>query len=741
MPGRSYPHNIAVTDSQGIYSTIISRIGLVVILVSALVLLAWVFDVQMGKRVLPALETMKFNTALCFLVCGFLFWRQPYFGKSSAGVATIVPLALFLFVVSGLTLLEYGAGWQLGIDNFVIPDTATLPENWPGRMSAGTAICFCLLSVAWMARITPLNHSTMVMQVLSLAVIVISGAALIGYIFGVRQFRLPVFSTMALHTAALFVLCGAGMLLVRPQQGLMRSAASPCIGGRSLRRLLPFIIVTPVLMGWLSMQGVVAGYYAEAFGFALSSLSSILVLAFVGWLGADALNREEERFRSTMDSSPVATLMVDENGTIQMANQLAHSLLRCPEGQLVGTQIEHLMPARLRERYMDFRRKYLQCPEKRVMGDSEDLFALRRDGTEFRAEIALNPVQTADGRYVIAAILDITQRVEAELKILRLNRIHKVLSGINTLIVRAQTLDALYEEVTWITVEEGGLPAALVVEYDRGSGLLTILHAHANDKQFQVRQLSGYETDAVHECLQAHNVVTRNNLAEEFGNPDLMDLIDHGIQAMASFPLTARGKTMDAALVLYQREPFSFDNAEMKLLYEIADDISFAIANLQKNQQLEYLTHFDKVTGLPNRLLLTDRLQQAMFQADRQQDIVSILYADIDRFKQINGSFGHSGGDEVLWQVAQRISTCVGKADTVSRWGGDEFIVLLPGKGAAHAAEVADRIAGALQSVIVLEDCRDLFVSCSMGIAEYPRDGLELDHIINTARKASRQTS
>ncbi|RBW48618.1 diguanylate cyclase domain-containing protein [Marinobacter sp. F3R11] len=739
MPGICYPRKVADTGSLGIYSTIISRIGLVVILISVLVVLAWIFDVQMGKRVLPALETMKINTALCFLACGFLFWRHPHLERSPAGVATTVSLALFLLVVSGLTLLEYGAGWRLGIDNFVIPDTETLPENSPGRMSAGTAICFSLLSIAWLAKVTSLRHATTVLQLLALAVIVISGAALIGYIFGVRQFRLPVFSTMAVHTAALFVLCGTGMLLVRPGAGVVRTVASSFVGGRSMRRLLPVIIVTPVLMGWLSMQGVVAGYYAEAFGFALSSLSSILVLVFVGWLGASALNREEERFLSTMDSSPVATLMVDANGTIQMANQFAHSMFLCPEGQLVGSQIEHLMPARFRESYMDFRREYLSGPEQRLMGDSEDLFALRRDGTEFRAEIALNPVQTAEGHYVVAAILDITERVEAELKIRRLNRIHKVLSGINTLIVRAQTLDALYEEVTWITVEEGGLPAALVVEHDRSSGLLRILHAHANDKQFQMRQLSGYEIDAVHECLQTHNVVTRDNLAEEHDNPDLTDLIDHGIQAMASFPLTARGKTTDAALVLYQREPFSFDHVEMKLLYEIADDISFAIANLENNQQLEYLTHFDKVTDLPNRLLLADRLQQAMFQADRQQGLVSILYADIDRFKQINGRLGHAGGDAVLWHVAQRINSCIGKADTVSRWGGDEFIVLLPGQGMAYAAEVADRIVSALQSAIVLEDGQELVVSCGIGIAEYPRDGQELDHIINTARKASRK--
>lgn len=107
----------------------------------------------------------------------------------------------------------------------------------------------------------------------------------------------------------------------------------------------------------------------------------------------------------------------------------------------------------------------------------------------------------------------------------------------------------------------------------------------------------------------------------------------------------------------------------MKLLHEVAGDISFAIANLDKSQRLKFLTHFDSVTDLPNRLLLTDRLQQAMFLADSYQGIVSIVYMDIDRFKQVNNSLGHSGGDDVLRQVAKRISSCVGKADTVSRWG------------------------------------------------------------------------
>ncbi|KKN55463.1 hypothetical protein LCGC14_0581900 [marine sediment metagenome] len=735
MLGVNYPDKTADAGPQDIYRRIVKQVGGVIIAISTLVLLSWVFDIEAGKRILPNFESMKFNTALCFIACGFILSR-----KASAAASTRDPiaasLALFILVVSGLTLFEYGSGWRLGIDNLVISDTTTPPENWPGRMSAGTALCFSLVGAAWLAIAPSRRRSIMVFQLLTFAVILISGAALIGYVFGVQQFRLSVFSTMALHTAALFVLCGVAMLFVRAEDGPMSSAVSPYVGGRSLRRLMPFIIVTPVLAGWLSMQGVAAGYYAEAFGFALGSLSSILVLGFVGWLGADALNREEERFRSTIDSSPVAAIMIDENGIIGMANQRAHSLFLYPARELVDMQVENLMPDRFRQNRMGFRREYLHCSEQRIAEKGREFFALRQDGTEFRAEIALNPVQTADGRYVMAAIMDITERVETEQKILSLNRIHKVLSGINMLIVRAQTRDALCDEATRIAVEEGDLPAALLVEYNRESDQCKILHSHATDKRLQARRLSGFETDTIRECLQSHHAVVCNDLAEHHGHGDLQGLVDLGIRALVAFPLTSQDVSLGAALVLYRHDSFSFDQAEMKLLHEVAGDISFAITNLEKSQRLEYLTHFDRVTDLPNRLLLTDRLQQAMFQADSQQGILSILYVDIDRFKQVNDSLGHTGGDAVLRQVAKLISSCVGKADTVSRWGGDEFIVLLPGKSAADVSAIANGIADALHSVIVLHDGQELFVSCSMGIAEYPRNGTDMDAMINSAKSA-----
>lgn len=541
---------------------------------------------------------------------------------------------------------------------------------------------------------------------------------------------------MALHTAILFVLIGVGMLFAYPANGLMRSATSSYIGGRSLRRFLPIIVLIPILTGWLSLQGVMTGIYSETFGFALTSLSSVLVLSFVAWLGADALNREEERFISTFNASPVATIMVDENGIILMANRLTYALFRYPDGHLQGHPIEHLMPNRYRQNHHGERDRYMHHPEQRMMGERRELFALRADDSEFRAEVALNPVSTAEGRFVMAAIVDITERIEAEQKLLRLNRMHKVLSGINNLIVRAQTQDNLYTDATRIIVAQGELPAALIVQYDQISGEHWVLHANAVDKYLKSRALSNAELETVRKCIQSHQYVMCNDILALNSTDEIQRLAASGVRAFGAFQITSADKSKESALVLYRHEPFSFDQAELQLIQEVVGDISFAIANLEKNKRLEYLTHFDNVTDLPNRLLFTDRLHQALLLADSQQSIVSILYIDIDRFKQINDSLGHNSGDEVLRQVTALIIRCVSKASTVSRWGGDEFIVLLPGQGSIDVDTIANCITQDLRRLILLEDGRELFVSCSIGIAEYPQDGSSMDALINSARKA-----
>jgi diguanylate cyclase (GGDEF)-like protein len=141
------------------------------------------------------------------------------------------------------------------------------------------------------------------------------------------------------------------------------------------------------------------------------------------------------------------------------------------------------------------------------------------------------------------------------------------------------------------------------------------------------------------------------------------------------------------------------------------------------NQQLRHLTTHDPLTGLPNRVLLDDRLQQAIAHADRDMRAFAVLVCDLDRFKLINDSLGHRAGDELLQEVARRLSAVVRTADTVARFGGDEFVLIGTSIGDADdAAELATRVMDALQAPVRIAAI-DIHTSPSIGIAMYPDDG------------------
>jgi diguanylate cyclase (GGDEF)-like protein len=141
------------------------------------------------------------------------------------------------------------------------------------------------------------------------------------------------------------------------------------------------------------------------------------------------------------------------------------------------------------------------------------------------------------------------------------------------------------------------------------------------------------------------------------------------------------------------------------------------------NLQLRHLATHDVLTGLPNRVLLDDRLQQAIAHADRDMRSFALLICDLDRFKLINDSLGHRAGDELLQEVGRRLATVVRTADTVARFGGDEFVLIGTSVADAEdAAGLASRVMDVLQAPVRIADI-DIHTSPSIGIAMYPDDG------------------
>jgi diguanylate cyclase (GGDEF)-like protein/PAS domain S-box-containing protein len=165
-------------------------------------------------------------------------------------------------------------------------------------------------------------------------------------------------------------------------------------------------------------------------------------------------------------------------------------------------------------------------------------------------------------------------------------------------------------------------------------------------------------------------------------------------------------------------------------------DITAAEAMATK---MAHLAQHDFLTGLPNRVLLNDRIAQAIILAERRGTTLAVLFVDLDNFKHINDSLGHAVGDQLLQSVAQRLTSCVRSSDTVSRQGGDEFVILVSeDQHAQDAALTADKILAALAMSHSVSEL-DLHVTPSIGISVYPADGKDAETLIKNADTAMYQ--
>jgi diguanylate cyclase (GGDEF)-like protein/PAS domain S-box-containing protein len=211
----------------------------------------------------------------------------------------------------------------------------------------------------------------------------------------------------------------------------------------------------------------------------------------------------------------------------------------------------------------------------------------------------------------------------------------------------------------------------------------------------------------------------------------------HGYRSCWSTPILAHDGSVLGVFAMYSttvREPAPAET----LLVDVAIRIAgIAIERKRAEDRIKFLAHHDALTGLPNRSLLNDRLTQAILQTERYNPWVSVVFVDLDNFKNINDSLGHNAGDQLLKVVAARMVAAVRATDTVMRLGGDEFIILLvdqPDNPAVISATLG-RIRSAVAEPMVIEG-RTLYVTCSMGVATYPADSENPETLVRNADAA-----
>ena len=356
-----------------------------------------------------------------------------------------------------------------------------------------------------------------------------------------------------------------------------------------------------------------------------------------------------------------------------------------------------------------------------------------KDGALIDVEISSHALsyQCRACRFVLAH--DVTDRVQSQHKIARLNRVYALLSAINSAIVRIRDRDALFKEACRLATIEGGFITACIdmVEADG-------LHIHNDAHAGRVLPTHPAQLDgqwiAARAARQRHPVVCNDISTDAAMAPFNAHLDARGFRAAASLPLIV-GARVIAVLTLVSDTPDVFDADEIKVLSEIAGDLSFALLFFDREEQLSYLAYYDAMTGLPNRRLFADRLTQLLQHSGKAT--VAMVLINLDRFSQLNDAMGRHTGDALLVQIGRRLENSLPEGFNVARIGGDTFALTLDGLGAdREAGEILQRIVFEALDAPFQLDGKDVRIATRAGLALYPNDGSDAETIFKHAEAA-----
>ena len=297
----------------------------------------------------------------------------------------------------------------------------------------------------------------------------------------------------------------------------------------------------------------------------------------------------------------------------------------------------------------------------------------------------------------------------------RLTRQQTAVAQFGQFALEGADIDMLTEEATTLMERVLDIDACGVLKLLPGGDELLLISGIGLPDIGQARVPTGHQSQSGYALATGLPVVVDDwGTENRFRESKLQ--ADAGMRSAAAVLIKAKGSPY-GVLGVGSRAPSRFTQDDVSFMQAIANVLANAIERRRNEERTQHEALHDPLTGLPNRNLFLDRIQQSLSVATRRQTTVAVLFLDLDQFKLVNDSLGHAAGDELLAAVAPRIEQALRPGDTVARFGGDEFAVLAEDIGNERGAtRIAERIAEALSHPFILRE-REHFVSASVGIA------------------------
>jgi diguanylate cyclase (GGDEF)-like protein/PAS domain S-box-containing protein len=442
-------------------------------------------------------------------------------------------------------------------------------------------------------------------------------------------------------------------------------------------------------------------------------------------VGYNSYQMETENYTPSagfMDLLVDAVCAVDADGRFMFVSAASERIFGYTPEEMVGTlMIDMVAP--------EDRARTLAVVDEIMSGIAKPHFEnryLRKDGR--RVHIMWSARWSETDQLRIAVARDVTEHKRAE-------SMRAALYAISEAAHAAEDLLALFPLIHRIVNELLPAPGFSIALYDAAHDQLNFPFNVDEFGQPAVVSIPAAGTLCTHVMRSGQPLLvtpaTRAALPEQ-----LRAAASQAAPYWLGVPLSSRNGAIGALVAKGPAEMACYMEQDQELLQFVSAQVASAIERKQLHEQLQHLAQHDALTGLPNRLLLHDRLESALARARRGAAGFSLLYLDLDKFKQVNDCFGHAAGDSLLQEVASRIRQCVREADTVARIGGDEFVVLLESVWLPEdAALVAAKIEAELTRPVNIGH-HIVHTIPSMGMAMYPEHGQCAQQLLKYADEA-----